>query len=461
MKDFTEWFENVLDQAGLVDTRYPVKGMYVWLPYGMQLRGRVLGILRRLLEETGHQEVLFPLLIPEDQFAKEAEHIRGFEDQVYWVTRGGGSDLDVRLVLRPTSETAMYPMFSLWIRSHADLPLKVYQVVSVFRCETKMTKPLIRVREVTTFKEAHTVHATAEDAERQVREAVEIYKRFFDELGIPYLITRRPPWDTFAGAEYSIAFDTVSPEGKTLQIGTVHNLGQKFSQVFRIRYLDRDGNHRLAYQTCYGISERVIASLIFTHGDELGPCFPPKVAPIQVVIVPIPFEGFDPLPLAREVKERLERVQLRVQLDGGEERPGEKYYKWERRGVPLRIEIGPEEVRQRKVTAVPRDTRERLEVPLADLEARIPELLGELGERLRRRAWERLKERIVEASSFEELKGEGVIGRIFWCGREECARQVEEQLGLSMLGMEVEDPSVGKCLVCGREGKRAVVARTY
>jgi len=460
LKDFTDWFERALVEAELVDARYPVKGMCVWLPYGMKLRTLVLGILRDLLEQSGHREVLFPLLIPEDQLAKEAEHIRGFENQVFWVTRGGGEDLDVKLALRPTSETAMYPMFSLWIRSHTDLPLKVYQVVSVFRCETKMTKPLIRVREVTTFKEAHTVHATAEEAERQVREAVEIYKKFFDSLGIPYLITRRPPWDTFAGAEYSIAFDTLSPEGKTLQIGTVHNLGQKFSRVFGIEYLDRDGSHKLAYQTCYGISERVIASLIFVHGDELGPCFPPSVAPVQVVVVPIPFEGCDPLPLSQEAEQELRKAGLRVELDAGEQRPGEKFYKWDRKGVPLRVEVGPKEVEGRKVTCVARDTRERMEVPLEELGTRVKEILRQIEERLKQRAWEKMKERIAEVRSLEEVKGEGKVFRFFWCGKRECAERLEAQTGVSVLGQEVEGKE-GNCLVCGERGKSSFLAKSY
>jgi prolyl-tRNA synthetase len=459
LKDFTEWFERVLVEAELVDARYPVKGMYVWLPYGMKLRTLVLSILRNLLDQSGHREVLFPLLIPEDQLAKEAEHIRGFENQVFWVTRGGGEDLDVKLALRPTSETAIYPMFSLWIRSHTDLPLKVYQVVSVFRYETKMTKPLVRVREVTTFKEAHTVHATAEEAEKQVREAVEIYKKFFDSLGIPYLITKRPPWDTFAGAEYSIAFDTLSPEGKALQIGTVHNLGQKFSKVFGIEYLDKDGSHKLAYQTCYGISERVIASLIFAHGDELGPCFPPSVAPVQVVVIPIPFEGCDPLPLSREVTERLSRAGLRVELDAGEQRPGEKFYKWDRKGVPLRIEVGPKEVEGGKVTCVARDTKERVEVPLGELETEVKESLRQTEERLKRRAWEKMREKIVGIQSQEEAK-EGRVFRFFWCGKRECAERLEAQTGMSVLGQEVEGAE-GICLVCGRKGKSSLLAKSY
>jgi len=192
--NFSEWYNEVIERAQILDVRYPVKGLYVWFPYGFQVRRYVLEVIRRLLDEKCHQETLFPLLIPEDEFAKEAQHIKGFEDEVYWVTHGGLEPLNVKLALRPTSETAIYPMFKVWIRSHSDMPLKVYQVVNTFRYETKHTRPLIRLREITTFKEAHTAHASWEDAEAQVREAVGVYRAFFDALGIPYTVSRRPNW---------------------------------------------------------------------------------------------------------------------------------------------------------------------------------------------------------------------------------------------------------------------------
>ena len=291
--NFSEWFRWVLDGAELYDYRYPIKGCGVWRPYGFKLRRNILEIIRKLLDSTGHDEILLPLLIPETLLAKESEHVKGFEGQVYWVTRGGYDDLDVKLALRPTSETALAPMLKLWIKSHADLPIKIYQIVSVFRYETKATRPLIRVREITTFKEAHTAHATFEDSERQIKEAVEIYSRFFDELYIPYVINIRPSWDKFAGALYTIAFDTLMPDGRVMQIGTVHNLGQNFSKAFDITYLKVDGTHDYVWQTCYGISERVIAALISIHGDDRGLIIPPNIAPIQIVIIPIPYKGVE------------------------------------------------------------------------------------------------------------------------------------------------------------------------
>ena len=233
MSEFSEWFHNILEEAEIIDTRYPIKGMHVWQPQGFQIRKHTLNLIREILDED-HEEVLFPLLIPEDELAKEAIHVKGFEDEVYWITHGGLTPLKKKLALRPTSETAMYPLFALWVRSHSDLPKRFYQVVNTFRYETKHTRPLIRVREITTFKEAHTIHADQMDADKQVEQAIQIYSKFFEGLGVPYVVTRRPDWDKFPGADYTMAFDTLMPDGKTLQIGTVHNLGQTFARTFEI-----------------------------------------------------------------------------------------------------------------------------------------------------------------------------------------------------------------------------------
>ena len=205
--DYLDWFRNVIADSGLADYRYPVKGCGVWLPFGFKLRKEILRIMHYHHKKTNHEEVLFPLLIPEDEFMKEAQHVKGFEDEVYWVTRGGGHDLEEKLVLRPTSETSIYPMYKLWVRSHSDLPILYYQVVNTFRFETKTTRPLIRVREITTFKEAHTVHSSKQNAEEQVKIAMGVYDSIFQELGIPYIVNKRPDWDKFAGSDYSNAYE--------------------------------------------------------------------------------------------------------------------------------------------------------------------------------------------------------------------------------------------------------------
>lgn len=464
-EDFSTWLNDIIDRAGILDIRYPIKGTYVWRPYGFKVRANVLRILRGLLDETGHEEVLFPLLIPEEEFMKEAIHVKGFEDEVYWVTHGGLTPLNVKLALRPTSETAIYPMFALWIRSHADMPIKVYQVVNVFRYETKATRPLIRLREITTFKEAHTAHATPEDAERQVEEALSIYKRFFDTLGIPYVVSKRPDWDKFPGADYTIAFDTVLPDGRSLQIGTVHNLGTNFSKTFDILFENTQGEQEHAYQTCYGISDRVIASHIAIHGDDKGLSLMPEIAPVQCVIVPIIFKGREEAVLRAVEKAEKALKGLRVHVDRGEGTPGSKFYHWEMKGVPLRIEIGPRDAEKDTAVLVRRDTGEKKTVPLGDLSGSAAAALREMEASMRKKAEDELKAMITEAATLEEaariLREKGGIIRTVWCGEKECGVEIEEVLNAKLLGTNNES-AAGPCIHCGGKGRHILhISRSY
>ncbi len=461
-REFPRWFDWILEEAEVYDYgRYPVKGMGVWMPYGFQIRRRVTELIRRILDGLGHEEVLFPMLIPETLLRKETEHVKGFEDEVYWVTHGGLEPLDVKLALRPTSETSITYMESLWIKSYKQLPKKYYQIVSIFRYETKATRPLIRLREVTTFKEAHTVHDSFEDAERQVLEAVEAYKKFFDELAIPYVISRRPEWDKFAGALYTIAFDTVMPDGRTLQIGTAHNLGQNFTRAFDFKIQLADESLDYPWQTSYGISDRVVATIIAVHGDDRGLVLPPNIAPIQVVIVPIPAKSEEDRAaveaVVKEAEEKLREAGVRVRVDDREEmRPGAKFYYWEARGVPVRIEVGAREARERTVTLVRRDTLEKRQAPLDSLVDEVKRLFEDIYSSLRERAWNYLRSRIKRTSSIEEAK-EWVSSRrgiveVPWCGREECAVHLEDELEGKALGTPwpLERAEGEKCPVCGR-----------
>ncbi|NOZ58288.1 MAG: proline--tRNA ligase [Euryarchaeota archaeon] len=464
-ENFSEWYSEVIERAEILDVRYPVKGVYVWRPYGFKIRSRVVELIRRILDATGHEEALFPLLIPEHEFAKEAKHIAGFEDEVYWVTHGGLTELKVKLALRPTSETAIYPIFALWIRSHADMPLKIYQVVNTFRYETKHTRPLIRLREITTFKEAHTAHASAEDAERQVQEAIACYKRFFDALGVPYIVSRRPDWDKFPGAEYTVAFDTIFPDGRTLQIATVHNLGQNFSRTFEITFENPQGEQEYAYQTCYGISDRVIAALLALHGDDSGLCLMPEVAPIQVVVVPIWFKDKKELVDSEVEKLKEELRDFRVHVDARDIRPGAKYYDWELKGVPLRVELGPRDIEQGRVTLVRRDTGERFSVPRSEVRERVRETLEEISSWLRERARREMEGRIHSAQSIEEIRSQvvekGGVVRTTWCGREACGKGIEDSADVDILGI-LEEEAQGTCVGCGERAERVIImGRSY
>ncbi len=472
-QNFSEWFHEVIQQAEIMDIRYPVKGLYVWCPFGFKIRQLVYSKLRELLDKD-HDEVYFPALIPETELGKEGEHIKGFEDEVFWVTHGGLEPLDVKLALRPTSETAMYPIFKLWIRSHADLPLKVYQIVNTFRYETKHTRPLIRLREITSFKEAHTAHRNYEEAEEQVREAIKLYKEFYDFLAIPYLIFRRPEWDKFPGADYTIAFDTVMPDGRTLQIGTVHHLADNFAKTFDIKYETPDGDHAYVHQTCYGISERCIASLIGIHGDDLGLILPFEVAPIQIVIIPILYKGKEERveELSRRLFERLKAYGYRVELDMSDERPGAKYYKWELKGVPIRFEIGPKEAESNSVVVSFRDEKKKFSLGFEEVtKEKIEEWAREFKDRLRKRAVEMAKEKIRFFDNLNDLADwidRRGIGLINLCNSTECGEVVEENAKGSVLGRFEEIPDwlegfaeEGECIVCGGEGHLTGVAKTY
>jgi prolyl-tRNA synthetase len=467
-QDFSAWYNDLLWRAEIMDVRYPVKGLYVWFPYGFAIRKHVYQRLRDLLDRD-HQETLFPLLIPEQEFMKEAEHIKGFEEEVYWVTHGGTTPLDVKLALRPTSETAIYPMYALWVRSHADLPIKYYQIVNTFRYETKQTRPLIRLREITSFKEAHTVHATWEEAEAQVEEAIRLYREFYNGLCIPTLVSKRPDWDKFPGADYTIAVDAIMPNGKTLQIGTVHHLGDHFSRTFNITYEDKKGEQKFAQQTCYGISERSIAALISIHGDDKGLILPPEVATLQAVIVPITIgkRHEDVMTAANKLCADLTSAGFRVKLDSRDMRPGAKYYWWELRGVPLRLELGPRDLDAGKVMAVTR-TGQKRSIELASIVDGITGIFGEITDAIRERAEKHTESHLCSVTSLADLTTTldgGNVAVVTWCQQRECGDAIETKTNASILGTDVRScyvpASDGPCIECGKPGKATLVGRAY
>lgn len=469
MENFSEWFHNILEEADITDARYPIKGMAVWRPYGFKIRKYTLELLRELLDED-HDEMLFPLLIPQAELAKEGLHVKGFEDEVYWVTKGGNTELNENLALRPTSETAMYPMYSLWIRTHMDLPLKYYQIVNTFRYETKHTRPLIRVREITTFKEAHTAHATKEESDKQVEDFVEMYKEFFNYLGIPFVITERPSWDKFPGADYTIAFDTIMPDGKTLQVGTIHNLGTTFAKTFDIKFEDKDGEHKYVYQTCAGLSDRVIAAMIASHGDDKGLKLPAIAAPNHVTIIPIIFKdsGEKVINKCEEIKNELEDAGLRVNIDDRDIRPGKKFYDWELKGTPLKLELGPRDLENQITIAMRRDELEKIELPLDETVVdRIIELVDEYNDNIAETAWDFLESHIKFTTNKDEIPQlieEGNIVAFNWCGDDKCGQKLEEETDYDILGTveELDSESGISCINCGKPAKYITyIAKTY
>ena len=451
-EDFSEWYGAAIEKAELRDKRYPVKGMDVWMPYGWALMKLIDHAWREEFDATHHKEVNFPLLIPESEFKKESEHVKGFESDVYWVTHGGLNPLDIRLVLRPTSETAMYPMYALWIRSHADLPLKLYQIVSTFRYETKMTRTFLRVREIHFF-ESHTAHATFEDAEQQIQEDLQINERLMRRFCLPYIVSRRPEWDKFPGADYSLGVDTLLPSGRTLQLATFHEYRENFSKVFGITFEDADGSRKFVHQTTDGMSERIVGAIIAVHGDEKGLVLPPEVAPIQVVIVPILEKGRQDeiTSAARELYQALQPA-LRVHLDDRDLRPGEKFYHWEAKGVPLRVELGPRDLDKKEVVVVRRDNGNKQSLATLGLANRLKSILEFMQVDLFARAEQAMKDDITTIASVDEAR-DG-INRMGWCGRKECGLAVTERTGMSVLGTPYyKEPVSGMCAVCKEPAK--------
>ena len=451
--DLSEWYHEVLETAEVIDARYNLKGTYAWRPFGFKLRKLVFGELGRLMDESGHDETLFPLLIPEDQLMKEAEHIKGFEDGVYWVTKGGLSDLEVPLALRPTSETVIYPLFKLWIRSHADLPLKIYQIVNTFRYETKHTRPLIRDREISTFKEAHCAHADQEGVDEEMQTIQKAYNEFFRALCMPAFVVERPAWDRFPGANRTVAWDNIMPDRKTLQSATSHDLGTTFAKTFAVTYENEKGEQQLCHLNSHGIASRVIGGMIMMHGDEKGLVFPPDFAPIQAVVVPIVFKG-DKKEVNKIAKKAFDSLSCRKKFDDSEESPGSKYYHWELRGVPIRIEIGPRDIEKGQAMLVRRDTGEKKPVKLDKLENEVNKMFKAITKSLWEKAEDFHKKSVTTVKSVAQLKeadknGLPVLANV--CESEKCWKQIEDDLTtLEFRGTLVDGKGSGKCIGCGK-----------
>jgi len=454
-EDFNEWYNEIVELADLCDKRYPIKGMNIWKPYGWKLMNNVDRLIRDEMTNTNHQEVCFPLLIPESFFKKEEEHIEGFGKEVFWVTHAGLNQLEERWLLRPTSETAMYPIFSLWIRSHTDLPLKTFQIVNTFRYETKQTRAFIRVREIHFF-EAHTCHVDFLDAERQIKEDKDIADRLLTKLCLPYVFSKRPEWDKFAGAFYTISIDVLMPSGRTLQIGSIHQYRDNFSKPYEISYETEKGDHAFCHQTTYGMSERLLGALIGVHGDNKGLVMPPEVAPIQVVIIPIIFKGKEQTVLqeCKTLQEKLLQDRIRSHIDNRDITPGNKYYDWELKGVPLRIEIGPRDVEKNELTIARRDILKKKSISLKNAEKAIQTELQSLEKTLYENAKKLLNENMHCVKTIDEAKEKTGIITLPWCGNKDCALKIENVLEGNTLGEPIENAECRDlCPVCGGPAK--------
>ena len=474
--DFSLWFKVVLRSADIVEDRFSSKGFYMYPWYGLDLIKRVMGYLEGLLKCAGHKEERYPSFIPLSVFLKEKDFFEGFQGEAFLITRTlRGEKLEDPLVVRPTSETIIYPLWAVRIRNYKQLPVKVFQTVNVFRLETKAVKPLLRLREIAFFNEGHTAHRTMEETEEHIKNILEIYKEFFHELGIPYFLVKTPEWDTFPGAVYNYDFITVLPDGKCLELGSVINLGEKFSRVFKIDFTDKDGKQKYVKQTCYGVSERVVGACIALHGDERGIVLLPEFAPIQIVIVPIFYgekQKTDVLEKCTHLKNTLEH-DFRVVIDDNPDKtPGYKFHYWEMKGVPLRIEIGPRDIKQRKITIFRRDKNEKESVYEEKVKERIIEILREYKKAIREKTMKSFEKYVTVAYNLKEfrekIETQPVI--IQFCGNKECSDAIKSNFNREVIGF-IEKTTMketlfkktnNSCLICGKTAKTwALVGKTY
>jgi len=468
--DFSRWYLEIIQKTELADYA-PMKGMMVIRPYGYAIWENIQRLMDKRIKATGHVNAYFPLFIPESFLQKEAEHVQGFSPEVAWVTSGGKEELEERLAVRPTSEAIIGPMYSKWIKSWRDLPVLINQWANIVRWE-KVTRPFLRTTEFL-WQEGHTCHETFEEAQKETLLILDLYKEFVEtELAIPVLAGRKTWREKFAGAQETYAIEALMSDGKALQMGTSHNLGQHFSKVFNIRFEDRGQNLQYAWQTSWGVSTRLVGALIMAHGDDSGLRLPPHIAPVQAVIIPISMGNWKEtvLPAARTIEDLLKKVGLRVELDAREEfTPGWKFSEYEMRGVPLRIEIGPRDVKSNQAVLVRRDTMKKETAPLDALSAKVPVLLEDIQTSLYREAGEFLKQNTHKALSYGEFKEIFETKRGFvkslWCGGEACEDKIKDETlaTIRVIPLESEGQSIqGACVCCGREAKTlAYFARAY
>ncbi len=462
--DFGRWYTEVVRKAQLADYT-PVRGCMVIRPYGFGLWENMQAALDRRIKETGHQNAYFPMLIPESLLQLEADHVEGFAPQVAWVTHGGNEKLEERLAIRPTSEAIIGHMYSRWIESYRDLPVLINQWANVMRWE-KVTRLFLRTAEFL-WQEGHTAHATAQECQEEVLRMLEVYREFVEtELAIPVYAGRKSAAEKFAGAEMTYSIEALMRDGRALQAGTSHNLGQHFAKVFDITYQDEAGKRQHVWQTSWGVSTRLIGALIMTHGDDQGLKLPPRVAPVQAVLVPIwrkDAERAAVLEFVARVRETLAgRVRLHID-DRDQYSPGWKYNEYELRGVPVRLEVGPRDVAQQSVMSVRRDTRAKEPIPIAQLAERLPVILDEIQRDLFAAAQRFRAENTVLARTPAELEAHFAERRGFvalpWADDAALEATIKEKTGATLRCVPV-DPAVQEALA-PQGGPVALFARAY
>jgi prolyl-tRNA synthetase len=467
--DFSDWYTQCVIKSGIADYS-PGKGFIILRPYGYAIWENIKGILDDQFKKTGHQNGFLPVLIPESLLTVEKNHFEGFMPEVYWVTKSGNNDLGEKLAVRPTSETLAYSMFSKWISSYRDLPLKLNFWNSALRAEIKSTKPLIRNSEFL-WQEGHTAHSNEKEASDEVRMILDLYKMLIEEyLAIPTASGLKTDKEKFVGANYTTCLESLMPDGKALQMATSHNLAQNFSKPFEIKFLDKDTAEHLVWQTSWGISWRVIGALIMVHGDDKGLILPPKISPTQVIIVPIYKDESKEIvkQKAYELENKLKDSNIRAYTDDRDEyTSGWKFNEWEMKGVPLRVNIGIRDIREEQVELIRRDTRERFYVKEKDLVNETLSILENIQSNMYHLAKNYLVTNTRNATHLDELlsmlDSTGGFVACSWCGKRECEDLVKEKTTADIRIIPFNTKkNISSCIACGKEGTTEVYfGRSY
>lgn len=464
-EDFSQWYTDVILKTDLVDYA-PVRGCMVIKPYGYGIWERIQAELDARFKATGHKNVYFPMLIPESLLLKEAEHVEGFAPEVAWVTQGGSEPLTERLAVRPTSETLFCSMYAKWVQSWRDLPMKYNQWCSVMRWE-KSTRPFLRTSEFL-WQEGHTIHETAQEAEDETLGMLEVYREFAENvLALPVFVGQKSDKEKFAGARATYSMEAMMQDGKALQAGTTHNFGTNFSEAFEIQYLSREGKLEHVHETSWGVSTRLIGAIIMTHGDERGLRLPPRVAPTQVVILPIAQHKPGVLDKANELKNQLLAAGMRVELDDRDTySAGWKFNEWEMKGVPVRLEVGPRDIEAGVVTAMRRDTLEKVQLPLNSITTDVAAMLDDIHNTLYAQAKEFRDAKTRVVTTMDELV-EGVqdgFVKSAWCGETGCEDAIKEKTNATSRNMPFDQSDMPSdvCVCCGKPAKKIMYfAKAY
>ena len=467
-EDFSEWYTQVVLKAKLADYA-PVKGLIVLRPDGYSIWESLRSTFDKKFARNGIRNGFLPILIPESLLGKEQKHFAGFNPEVFWVTHSGTNEVGDRLALRPTSETLAYTLYSKWIQSWRDLPLKINFWNTALRAEIKATKPFLRTSEFL-WQEGHTVHSTKEEAEKEVIKILDIYKNTVEEeLAIPVITGKKSEKEKFVGAEYTTTMESIMPDGKALQMGTSHFLAQNFSKPFEVKFADKDNVEHFAWQTSWGVSWRLIGAMIMAHGDDKGLVLPPKVAPMQVVIVPIYKNDNDKenvITKVNEIANILELKNIRIHIDSREElTPGYKFNDWELKGVPLRIEIGPKDIENQSMVLAKRYNLEKMKMGLDEVE-KIVTILDEIQTEMLKKAKTEAAGNTIDIENYDEFKMKMEKGGFFnspWCGKLDCEEKIKEETGAEIRVIPFNSENTSKkCIYCKQQSTSVpIFARGY